>query len=113
MRGKAVTTFCSGLLVFFFVCLIGGVGAQVESFYRGKTITIVVGYNPGDATTSGRARNQSQWPSSMAMLLPVSTPPNAIAFSTGLLEQKDFRIVGSIIGVLGPPLIIAWVLLIS
>jgi sodium-dependent dicarboxylate transporter 2/3/5 len=51
--------------------------------------------------------------SSMAMLLPVSTPPNAIAFSTGLLEQKDFRIVGSIIGVLGPILIIAWVLLIS
>jgi hypothetical protein len=49
MRGKAVTTFCSGLLVFFFVCLIGGAGAQVESFYRGKTITIVVGYNPGDA----------------------------------------------------------------
>jgi len=50
---------------------------------------------------------------STAMLLPVSTPPNAIAFSTGILEQKDFRIVGSIIGLLGPLLIIAWVLLVS
>ena len=49
MRRKSVTTFCSGLLVFFFVCLIVGAGAQVESFYRGKNITIVVGYNPGDA----------------------------------------------------------------
>jgi len=50
---------------------------------------------------------------STAMLLPVSTPPNAIAFSTGKLEQKDFRIVGSIIGLFGPLLAIAWVLLIS
>ena len=49
MRGKSVTIFCSGLLVFFFLGLIVGAGAQVESFYRGKTVTIVVGYNPGDA----------------------------------------------------------------
>jgi tripartite-type tricarboxylate transporter receptor subunit TctC len=49
MRGKAITTFCSGLFVFVFVRLIGGAQAQVDSFYKGKTITIVVGYNPGDA----------------------------------------------------------------
>ena len=49
MRGKSVTILCSGLLVFFFLGLIVGAGAQVESFYRGKTVTIVVGYNPGDA----------------------------------------------------------------
>jgi len=51
--------------------------------------------------------------SSTAIFLPVSTPPNAIAYSTGLLEQKDFRIGGILIGLLGPLFAILWVLLIS
>lgn len=50
---------------------------------------------------------------STAMFLPVSSPPNAIAFSTGLLEQKDFRIGGALIGLLGPLLAILWVMLIA
>lgn len=49
---------------------------------------------------------------STAMFLPVSTPPNAIAYSTGLLEQKDFRLGGILVGLLGPLLAILWVLLI-
>ena len=50
---------------------------------------------------------------STAMFLPVSSPPNAIAFSTGLLEQKDFRIGGLLVGLLGPMLAILWILLIT
>jgi len=50
---------------------------------------------------------------SSAMFLPVSSPPNAMAYSTGLLEQKDFRIGGVVIGLLGPLLAILWVLLIT
>ncbi|HEU5290444.1 MAG TPA: DASS family sodium-coupled anion symporter [Cyclobacteriaceae bacterium] len=50
---------------------------------------------------------------STALFLPVSTPPNAIAYSTGFIEQKDFRLGGILIGLLGPALIILWVLLIS
>lgn len=50
---------------------------------------------------------------SCALLLPVSTPPNAIVFSTGALEQKDFRLGGLLIGVLGPLLIIGWILLLT
>jgi sodium-dependent dicarboxylate transporter 2/3/5 len=50
---------------------------------------------------------------SSAMFLPVSTPPNAMAYSTGLLEQKDFRIGGILVGLLGPILAILWVLLIT
>ncbi|MEM9141873.1 MAG: DASS family sodium-coupled anion symporter, partial [Bacteroidota bacterium] len=46
---------------------------------------------------------------SCALFLPVSTPPNAIAFSTGRLAQADFRLNGSVAGVLGPLLIILWV----
>lgn len=47
---------------------------------------------------------------SCALLLPVSTPPNAIAYSYGFLEQKDFRMLGSVLGLLAPPIILAWVL---
>jgi len=38
---------------------------------------------------------------SLAMLFPISTPPNAIAASTGLVETKDMAKVGIIIGVVG------------
>jgi sodium-dependent dicarboxylate transporter 2/3/5 len=48
---------------------------------------------------------------SCALLLPVSTPPNAIAFSTGMLKQADFRLGGIYIGLLGPVIIIFWTLL--
>ena len=50
---------------------------------------------------------------STALFLPVSTPPNAIAYSTGMIEQKDLRIGGSLIGLVGPALIVLWVMLIS
>ena len=38
---------------------------------------------------------------SIAMLFPISTPPNAIASSTGLVETKDMTKVGLIIGLVG------------
>ena len=50
---------------------------------------------------------------STALFLPVSTPPNAVVYSTGLIEQKDLRIGGLIAGLLGPALVVLWVLLMS
>ena len=38
---------------------------------------------------------------SIAMLLPISTPPNAIAASTGLVQTKDMSKIGIIIGAIG------------
>lgn len=46
---------------------------------------------------------------SCALFLPVSTPPNAIAFSTGLIKQSEFRLGGITIGLLGPTLTIIWI----
>ncbi len=43
---------------------------------------------------------------SCALFLPVSTPPNAIAYSTGMVEQRDFRPGGLFFGVIGPIVII-------
>lgn len=50
---------------------------------------------------------------SCALLLPVSTPPNAMVYSTGMVEQKEFRLGGVVIGITGPILIILWTLLAS
>lgn len=50
---------------------------------------------------------------SAALFLPISTPPNAIAFSTGKLDQKDFRAGGILAGLLGPLVIIIMVLLMN
>ena len=37
---------------------------------------------------------------SSAMVLPVSTPPNALAFSTNLIHQNDMVKVGIIVGMI-------------
>ena len=39
--------------------------------------------------------------SSLGMVLPISTPPNAIAAATGMIEQKDMVKTGLIMGILG------------
>lgn len=39
--------------------------------------------------------------SSLAMVLPISTPPNALAHATGMIQQKDMEKVGLIMGVIG------------
>lgn len=48
--------------------------------------------------------------SSLGMVLPISTPPNAIAHSTGMIEQKDMARTGLIMGCFG--LVIGYVMLI-
>ncbi|MEK6452295.1 MULTISPECIES: SLC13 family permease [Myroides] len=50
---------------------------------------------------------------SCGLFLPVSTPPNAIVFGTGLLKQKDFRLGGIFGAVIGTTIIILWVLLLQ
>jgi len=45
---------------------------------------------------------------SLAMIFPISTPPNAIASSTGLITTKDMARVGILIGVIGFSLAFVW-----
>ena len=49
--------------------------------------------------------------SSMAMALPISTPPNALAHGTGMVTQADFAKTGIIMGVIG--LALGYVMLIA
>ena len=38
---------------------------------------------------------------SLGMCLPISTPPNAIAYSTGTTPTREMAIVGIVVGVIG------------
>jgi di/tricarboxylate transporter len=69
-------------------------------------IAILVGFETQISVVIGLA-------ASTALFLPVSTPPNAISYSTGMLQVSDFRIGGVVVGLLGPLLAILWVLFVA
>jgi solute carrier family 13 (sodium-dependent dicarboxylate transporter), member 2/3/5 len=47
------------------------------------------------------------------VILPISIPPNVIVYGTGLLDGKDFRLGGIVVGVLGPLLAVLWAVLLG
>ncbi|MDD2698693.1 MAG: SLC13 family permease [Arcobacteraceae bacterium] len=50
---------------------------------------------------------------SFAMCLPVSTPPNAIVYSSNKVKSKDFLILGITVAILGPVITVGWLYLIG
>lgn len=86
-------TATAALLIPIMVAVGTGMGDVLEPF--GGILTLILG-----VTLSA----------SLAMILPVSTPPNAIAYSTGLVDVKHMRTVGVIVGVVG--LVLAFTMLI-
>ena len=49
---------------------------------------------------------------SVSMILPISTPPNAIAHSTGFIQQSEMMKVGIIVGLLGLVIGYGWMFLV-
>ncbi len=45
---------------------------------------------------------------SAAMCLPISTPPNAIVYSSGHVKTPDLLISGLLVGIVTPPIVVAW-----
>ena len=45
---------------------------------------------------------------SVAMVMPISTPPNALVFSSGRLRAVDYLPLGLPMFLLGPPLAVRW-----
>lgn len=50
---------------------------------------------------------------SLGMILPVSTPPNSLAYSTGLIESRDMAKIGLIMGVIGLLMVYAALLILT
>lgn len=107
-----LTSMNLDLLVFALLALLTVLLSNVMS----NTATVSVVLPVAVALLPGRELEMSLilgLSASCALLLPVSTPPNAVAYSTGEIETRDLRPGGLLIGLVGPVLIIAWVLLIS
>lgn len=77
-------TATAALLVPILAIAGGSMGAGLDSV--GGVSTLLIGVAIG---------------SSVAMVLPISTPPNALAHATGMIEQKDMQKVGIAIGAIG------------
>ena len=45
---------------------------------------------------------------SAAMCLPIATPPNAIAYSSGRIQSRDFLLPGLLMAFLAPLLAVGW-----
>ncbi|GAM65103.1 transporter [Vibrio ishigakensis] len=50
---------------------------------------------------------------SLGMILPVSTPPNSLAYSTGLIDSKDMAKTGIILGVVGLAIVYAAMMILT
>ena len=75
-------TATAALLIPILTVVCAGMGSKLDSI--GGTSTILIGVAVA---------------ASCAMSLPISTPPNAIAYSTGLIQQSDMVKAGATIGV--------------
>jgi sodium-dependent dicarboxylate transporter 2/3/5 len=64
-------------------------------------ITMAAGHEPRVAVAIALA-------ASCAMCLPIATPPNALVFSTGRCETRDFIRLGLVIGALAPIVVVIW-----
>jgi solute carrier family 13 (sodium-dependent dicarboxylate transporter), member 2/3/5 len=109
---KLITAEINSILLMFIFAYITMLVSNIMSNTAASTVMIPLGM----AIMVGQEKEIAliiAFAASTAMFLPVSSPPNAIAFSTGLIEQKDFRIGGLLVGLLGPLLAILWVLLIN
>ncbi len=76
-------TATAALLIPILTVVCAGMGTKLDSI--GGTSTILIGVAVA---------------ASCAMSLPISTPPNAIAYSTGLIQQSDMVKAGATIGVI-------------
>jgi sodium-dependent dicarboxylate transporter 2/3/5 len=107
-----LTVVGSDLLVFAVLALV----TVILSNFMSNTATVSLIVPVAVALVPGRELEMCLilgLSASCALLLPVSTPPNAVAFSTGEIQTRDLRPGGILIGLLGPAVIIAWVLLVG
>ena len=109
---KFLTAVDSDVLVFAVMALI----TVILSNFMSNTATVALVLPIAVALLPGRELAMCLilgLSASCALLLPVSTPPNAVAFATGKIQTRDFRPGGLLIGVIGPAFVIVWVLLLA
>lgn len=120
MRESGLTTWIVGQLPFQamgtlgVLMVFGVVAAAMTSFISNSAtanllLPIAVGVSAVEPTTTAAVVAIA---ASAAMILPISTPPNAIAYGSGLVNVRDMARAGSIITVVAIPMIAAFIYLV-
>ena len=101
-----------GLSIYLMVLIFSGIVILVSNFMSNTAATnimlpliVALISSMGDSVVSFMVITVALC-ASCAMILPVSTPPNAIAFASGRLNSKDFIIIGIVAAIVGPVFII-------
>ncbi len=93
-------------------CLLTLLLSNFMSNTAAANILIPIGIAAGSALGGGAEAAAFAVPmalsASAAMCLPISTPPNAIAYASGRVRSRDFFLPGLVIGVLACPLSTLW-----
>ena len=76
-------------------------------------ITLALGGVAGDEHSHHMLVLPVALAASAAMCFPISTPPNAIVFTTGHLHFRDFLVGGLLIGLLAPLFVFMWMYIIG
>lgn len=71
-------------------------------------IGIAVGSSLGDSREAAAFAIPMALSASAAMCLPISTPPNAIAYASGRVRSQDFLLPGLVLGLIACPLVTLW-----
>jgi sodium-dependent dicarboxylate transporter 2/3/5 len=91
----------------------GAVAAAMTSFISNSAtanllLPIAVGVSAVEPTTTAVVVAIA---SSAAMILPISTPPNAIAYGSGLLNVRDMARAGAMVTFIALPIIAVFIYL--
>ena len=93
----------AGALLILVLALVGWVTSNVISHSASANLLVPMGMGLAATVSTGAAEIAMviALGCSLGMCLPISTPPNAIAYSTGTTPTKEMAIVGVIVGVIG------------
>ena len=103
MLGSIQWASIPGMLLIFVLALVGWVTSNVISHSASANLLIPMGMGLA-ATVSTSAAEIAiviALGCSLGMCLPISTPPNAIAYSTGTTPTREMAVVGIVVGVVG------------
>ena len=103
MLGSIKWASIPGALLILVLALVGWVTSNVISHSASANLLVPMGMGLAATVSTGAAEIAMviALGCSLGMCLPISTPPNAIAYSTGTTPTKEMAIVGVIVGVIG------------
>ena len=103
MLGSIQWASIPGALLILVLALVGWVTSNVISHSASANLLVPMGMGLAATVSTGAAEIAMviALGCSLGMCLPISTPPNAIAYSTGTTPTKEMAIVGVIVGVIG------------